>query len=72
MPDKFVGIDLATRPKGRVGLPQRALIGGAQPVWLVGPRRPRYIEEGWGPGHGTRSSPPPEPTPQFPIDLGLR
>ena len=45
-----VGIDLATRPKGRVGLPHRAMIGGAQPVWLVGPHRPRYIErEGcWG------------------------
>ena len=39
-----VGIDLATRPKGRVELPHRALIGGAQPVWLVGPCRPRYKE----------------------------
>ena len=39
-----VGIDLATQPKGRVGLPHRALIGGAQPVWLVGPCRPRYKE----------------------------
>ena len=40
----FVGIDLATRPLGRVELPHRALIGGAQPVWLVGPRRLRYKE----------------------------
>ena len=27
-----------------------ALIGGAQLIWLVGPRRPRYIETGRGSG----------------------
>ena len=29
---------------------EHALIGGVQPIWLVGPRRPRYIE--WERGRG--------------------
>ena len=39
-----VGIDLTTRPKGRVGPLEHALIGSVQPILMVGPHRPRYIE----------------------------
>ena len=32
------------RSKDRAVPLERALIGGVQPIWLVGPRRPRYKE----------------------------
>ena len=38
------------RSKDQAGLLEHALIGGVQPIWLVGPYRPRYIERKRGRG----------------------
>ena len=68
----FVGIDLATRPLGQVGLPHRALIGGAQPVWLVGPRQTRYKEWEGCRARTTRFTVATNPSYRNPTDLGRR
>ena len=52
------------RSKDR-GVPlERTLLGGVQPIWLVGPCCPRYIyRTGGGLRHATRDSPSPQAPP---------
>ena len=55
-------LDVISRPDPKIGPNPLdcALIGGAQLIWLVGPRRPRYIETGRGSGLVIPSLPLPQ------------
>ena len=60
------------RSKDRAGPLEHALIGGVQPIWLVGPRRPRYIERERDQGTEYTRFTAATTLSQITTDLGLR
>ena len=62
-------LELISRPDPKIGPDSLDAPWSGAPslLWLVGPHRQRYKKNGRGPGHGTLSWPPPQPSPTVPI-----